>query len=136
MSSLRNRVQLIGHLGANPEMKNFDSGSKQVTMNIATSERYQVNGEWNEDTQWHRLVGWNQVAERAEQQLQKGSYVLIEGKLMHRSYQDAKGEQKYISEVQVQNFVSLDNKSENNKPDTNAEVGSTVNEPEEDDLSI
>lgn len=108
MSNLRNRVQLIGHLGANPEIKNFESGNKSVTMTIATSERYQSNGEWKEETQWHRLVAWNKIAEMAERQLRKGNFILVEGKLTHRSYDGVSGEKKYITEVQVKNFVLLD----------------------------
>lgn len=111
MSTLRNRVQLIGHLGTDPEVKTFDSGSRQVSMTIATNESYQKNGEWKEETQWHRLVAWNRLSERAEQQLQKGSFVLIEGKLSHRSFDNAQGEKKYITEVQVQNFVLLEKKT-------------------------
>ena len=111
MSTLRNNVQLIGHLGADPEVKNFDSGRKQVIMRMATTERFRSNGEWKEDTQWHRVVTWNRTADRAEQQLKKGSFVLAEGKLTHRNYEDANGQKHYISEVQLQNFILLDKKS-------------------------
>lgn len=111
MSTLRNNVQLIGHLGADPEVKNFDSGRKQVVMRIATTERFQSNGEWKEDTQWHRVVTWNRIADRAEQQLKKGSFVLAEGKLTHRNYDDANGQKHYVTEIQLQNFILLDRKS-------------------------
>ena len=111
MSTLRNSVQLIGHLGADPEVKNFDSGRKQVIMRMATTERFRSNGEWKEDTQWHRVVTWNRTADRAEQQLKKGSFVLAEGKLTYRNYEDANGQKHYITEVQLQNFILLDKKS-------------------------
>jgi len=92
-------------------VKNFDSGRKQVIMRMATTERFRSNGEWKEDTQWHRVVTWNRIADRAEQQLKKGSFVLAEGKLTHRNYEDANGQKHYISEVQLQNFILLDKKS-------------------------
>lgn len=126
MSTLRNRVQLIGHLGVDPEVKTFDSGSRQVSMTIATNERYQQNGEWKEETQWHRLVAWNRVAERVEQQLRKGSFVLIEGKLTHRSFDNPQGEKRYITEVQVQNFVPLEKRP--------TDLNSEGSQEESDDL--
>lgn len=131
MSNLRNRVQLIGHLGADPEVKSFDSGKKRAVMNVATSESYKVNNEWKEDTQWHRVVAWGTSAERAEKQLQKGSHVLIEGKLVHRSYEDKQGATKYISEVQVQNFECLDGNRNVNPGTDYAEdpAKSKVNQP-------
>lgn len=110
MSTLRNRVQLIGHLGANPEVKTFNNGSQKATVSIATNESYQQNGEWKEETQWHNLAFWGTMAERAERQLSKGSYVLIEGKLTYNKYEDAKGEMRYFTEIRVQNFILLDKK--------------------------
>src|SRR5690625_3748224 len=113
MSNLRNHVQLIGHLGANPEVKNFDNGGKVANFSLATSESYKVKDEWKEDTQWHRIVAWNRAADRVLDQLQKGSQVLIEGKLVHRSYEDKDGNTQYISEVQIQNFVCLKGRKTN-----------------------
>lgn len=134
MSNLRNKVQLIGHLGADPEVKNFDSGKKNVNIRLATNESYKVNNEWKEETQWHRLVAWDRIADRIEQNLQKGNFVLIEGKLTHRSYEDSKGESKYISQVQVNNFVLLDRKeTENATTGGNKSGKETV---EKDDLPI
>lgn len=118
MSTLRNSVQLIGHLGVDPEVKNFDSGRKQVSMRMATTERYQSNGEWKEDTQWHRVVAWNRIADRAEQYLKKGSFILAEGKLTHRNYEDSNGQKHYITEVQLQNFILLDKKSSGDTSET------------------
>lgn len=110
MNNLRNSVQLIGHLGANPEVKSLSNGSKKASIRVATTEKFQVNGVWKEETQWHNLVAWDHTAERAGQQLQKGSFVLIEGKLVHRTFTTAEGEQKYFTEVQVRNFIALDRK--------------------------
>ena len=110
MSTLRNRVQLVGHLGMDPDVKTLQTGMKLANFRMATREVYFSNGEWKEDTQWHRLTLWGKLAERAETQLKKGSFVMLEGKLEHRSYVDAKGETKYTTEVRVANFILLDKK--------------------------
>ena len=133
MSSLRNKVQLIGHLGTDPVIKIVANDMKIANISIATTERYMSNGEWKDDTQWHRLVMWSKLAERAELILKKGSFVMIEGKLEHRSYVDVKGETKYITEVRVSNFILLDRKtSANADPVVNEQTG----EVEEGPLSM
>lgn len=112
MTNLRNSVQLIGRLGKDPEIRTFDSGSKRASFSIATTESYKnPKGEKVEETQWHNLVIWGKLAEVAGQYLKKGSEVAIEGKLVHRSYETAAGEKKYITEINVNEFVMLGNKS-------------------------
>jgi len=111
MSNSRNHVQLIGHLGADPKMKEFQNGNKSVTLRMATSERYKVKDQWKTDTQWHQIVGWNKIAEQVSHQLKKGAHVLIEGKLIHRNYEDKTGKTRYITEIQLRQFVPfLNNK--------------------------
>ena len=86
MYALKNKVQLIGNLGNNPEVKSLDGGKKVARFNVATSESYRnTKGEKITETQWHTLVAWGKVAEIAEKYLQKGSEVVIEGKLINRS---------------------------------------------------
>lgn len=112
MSTLRNRVQLIGHLGADPEMKTIESGAHVVRMHIATNESYKMaSGEWKEETMWHTVTAWNKLAERIMQQLHKGSYVMIEGKLINRSYNDAAGVKKFYTDVRATNMMLLDKKA-------------------------
>ena len=112
MNTLKNYVQLIGHLGNNPELKIFDSGKKKTSVSLATNEVYKnKQGEQVKTTQWHRLVAWGSTAESMGRFLQKGSEIAIQGKLTHRSYQDAKGETKYITEVVVNEFINLSKKS-------------------------
>lgn len=108
MNTLKNSVQLIGHLGNDPQIKTFDSGKKNASMRIATTDRYFSQNEWVEETQWHNLVMWGTLAEKAQETLIKGSHILIEGKLTHRSYVDAKGENRYFTAVNVNNFILLD----------------------------
>ncbi len=114
MSTLRNHVQLVGHLGADPEVKKFDNGNKLVHLRLATNESFKVKDEWKEKTQWHRLVAWARTADRAVEKLQKGSYVLVQGKLTHRQFEDQQGVTRYITEVSVQNFVPLDHQKKAN----------------------
>ncbi len=110
MSNSRNHVQLIGHLGADPKMKECQNGNKNVTIRIATSEHYKVKNQWKTDTQWHQIVGWNRLAEQASHQLKKGTHVLIEGKLVHRNYEDKTGSTHYVTEIQLRGFVPLQRK--------------------------
>lgn len=107
MASLRNSVQLIGRLGKDPEIRTFESGKKNCTFSIATSETYKnQKGEKVEETQWHNLVMWGRLAGIAGQYLKKGNEVAIEGKLVHRVY-ESKGEKKYITEIVVNDLVML-----------------------------
>lgn len=111
MSNLKNSVQLIGHLGIDPEVKVLESGNKVARFRIATTESYKAkNGNWQEETTWHSIVAWENLADRIEQQLHKGSYILLEGKLSNRNYVDSKGDKKYVYEVRATNFLLLDKK--------------------------
>jgi single-strand DNA-binding protein len=111
MNNLRNKVSLIGNLGANPETKIFESGKKMVKLSLATSENYKnTKGEKVEETHWHNLVAWGKTADIAEKYLQKGSELAIEGKLTYRSYDDKNGEKKYITEIIVNELMMLGKK--------------------------
>src|SRR5690554_513441 len=113
MSTLNNKVQLIGNLGAAPEVKTTESGKTMATLSIATTDRYKdSNGEKQENTQWHRVVAWGKTAEIAEKYLKKGSRIAIEGRLNNRSYDDKNGEKKYIPEVVATELLMLDPKAE------------------------
>jgi len=112
MYALKNKVQLIGNLGANPEVKTLDGGRKLARFNVATSETYRnAKGDKVTDTQWHTLVAWGKVAEIAEKYLKKGSEVAVEGKLINRSYNDKDGNKKYSTEVQVNEVLMLGDKT-------------------------
>ena len=113
MSTLNNKVQLIGNLGAAPEVKTTENGKTMATISIATTDRYKdSNGEKQENTQWHRVVAWGKTAEIAEKYLKKGSRIAIEGRLNNRSYDDKNGEKKYITEVVATELLMLDPKAE------------------------
>ena len=116
MNAIRNKVQLIGNLGNGPEIKNTDNGKKLARFSIATNETYHnVKGEKITETTWHNLVAWGKLADIAEKYLQKGTEIIIEGKLINRSYNDKEGNKKYISEVQVNEMLMLGNKEKAKK---------------------
>lgn len=108
MNALKNKVQLIGNLGQDPEIVTLESGNKLAKFSIATSESYKnAQGEKVEDTQWHNVVAWGKLAEIAENYLLKGKQVAVEGKLIHRSYETKEGEKRYITEVRCNEMLLL-----------------------------
>ncbi len=103
-------MSLIGNLGADPEVRNTQSGQKIVTMSIATSERWkdQRSGETRERTEWHRVVIFNEgLAGIAEKYLQKGAKVLVEGKLSTRKWQDQQGNDRYSTEIVLSPYQGI-----------------------------
>jgi single-strand DNA-binding protein len=109
MSSLRNRVQLIGNLGMDPEVKTYGDGKKLIKFSLATTESFK-NGEGKKitETQWHNILIWGgATGEIAEKYLSKGKEVGIEGKLVHRSYDDKDGNKKYVTEIVVSELLLL-----------------------------
>ncbi len=103
-----NRVTLIGNLGRDPEVRRLESGIAVAKFSVATNESYKdKSGEWQKVTEWHDVVCWRSLAERAESQLKKGSMVYLEGKLTHRKYQDKEGRDRYITEVVAAMFRIL-----------------------------
>ena len=105
MTTLRNRVQLVGNLGMNPEIVSFDSGKKLAKFTVATNETFGTNGNTKTETQWHNVVVWGKQAEIAEKQLKKGSEVALEGRLTYRNYEDKNGVKKYITEIVLSAFI-------------------------------
>jgi len=111
MYALKNKVQLIGNLGSNPEIKTLDGGKKLAKFSIATNESYRnANGEKVTETQWHNLVAWGKLAEIIEKYITKGSEVAVEGKLTYRTYNDKDGVKKYFTEIQVNELLMLGEK--------------------------
>jgi len=104
MSGFLNRVQLIGNLGRNPEVRTTQSGKSVVTLSMATSESWKDDrtGDRIERTEWHRVVIWNEaLGNIAEKYLAKGSKVFIEGKLTTRKWRDESGADRYSTEIHL-----------------------------------
>ena len=107
MNAMKNRVQLIGNVGNEPEIKTLENGNKLVHLTVATKDHYVNNkGEKIEQTEWHRVTAWGKTAEIIEKYVVKGKEVAIEGKLTHRSY-DKNGEKRYVTEVVVSEILLL-----------------------------
>jgi single-strand DNA-binding protein len=108
MNTLKNKVQLIGNLGFDPEVREIASGRKVARLSIATHETYKnAKGESVTDTQWHTVVAWGQTAEQCERLLRKGMPVMLEGRLVHRSYEGKDGNKRYVTEVVMNGFNLL-----------------------------
>ncbi len=111
MNTLRNKVQLIGNLGNDPEIITMDSGKKLAKFSIATNETYKnAQGERVTDTQWHNVIAWGKTADIIESYVTKGKEVAIEGKLTNRSWEDKEGVKRYTTEVVCNELLMLGNK--------------------------
>lgn len=111
MKNLRNSVQLIGRLGQDPEVRTLTSGKKLTTFSLATSDSYKnAKGDRVQDTQWHNIVAWGKVGEIAAEYLAKGEEVALEGKLMHRSYENGNGEKRYVTEINLNELLMIGGK--------------------------
>jgi single-strand DNA-binding protein len=116
MNNLRNRVQLIGNLGQDPEIKTLESGKKVVHFTLATNDSYKNNeGQKVEETTWHNIVAWNGLADRAARYLKKGREIAIDGRLVYRSYEDKKGVTKYVTEIVLNEMLLLRSSTRNSE---------------------
>lgn len=113
MASL-NKVMLIGNLGRDPESRTFPDGGTMTTAQIATTERWKdrQSGEMREATEWHNLVFNGRLAEIAAQYLRKGSQVYIEGSLRTRKWQDKNGQDRYTTEIRVDEMKMLGSRAD------------------------
>lgn len=136
MANSVNKVILVGNLGKDPEVRTLESGTKVVGFSLATSEKYKdkLTGEQRVQTDWHNIVMWRNLAEIAEKYLRKGMQIYVEGKLRTRSWQDKDGNNRYTTEVVVENMVMM-SRSNN---DSNASVSNSPenhsNGPGENDV--
>jgi single-strand DNA-binding protein len=97
---MHNKVQLIGNLGKDPELRYTPSGAAVATFPLATSEkRKNKDGEVVEKTEWHKIVTWRLLAEHCHDYLLKGRLVFVEGKIQTRSYEDRDGNKRYVTEI-------------------------------------
>lgn len=100
-----NKVTLIGNLGADPEVMTFENGVKKASLRIATTESYKgKDGNWVDETEWHNVVLWRFLAER---NLVKGDTIYLEGKLKTRSWEDDKGQKRYVTEIFGSKIIKL-----------------------------
>lgn len=108
MNALRNKVQLIGHVGQEPEIKILDGGKKLAKLTLATNEvYYNERKEKVTDTQWHNLTAWGKIAEIIESFVIKGKEIMIEGKLTYRNWEDKNGEKRNSTEIVINELILL-----------------------------
>ncbi|HOY16773.1 MAG TPA: single-stranded DNA-binding protein [Haliscomenobacter sp.] len=107
-----NRVILIGNLGKDPEVRSLENGAMVAKFSLATGESYRdKEGNWQEQTEWHDIIVWRAVAERAEKSLKKGMTIYLEGKLTHRTWQDKDGNNRKTTEIVADYFRIVKNSS-------------------------
>lgn len=148
-----NKVIIVGNLGQDPEIRTTPQGTPVGTINVATSDSYKdKNGEWQENTEWHRITLWDYMADTAGKYLHKGSKVYIEGKLQTKSY-EKDGITRYVTEIRAVQLVLLDSNpnsssggggnydnSNNNynqnqsKPEKKANESDFITEEDDDDI--
>lgn len=104
-----NKVIIIGNLGREPEVRNTQGGGSVATLNVATAERVKdKDGNWQNHTEWHRCVAFGKTAENAQRYLKKGSKVFIEGRIRTNKWKDKDGQDRYTTEILVDNLRFLD----------------------------
>ncbi len=130
-----NKVQIIGNLGADPELRYTSTGMAVATFNVATNERAKIpnTDEWQDKTEWHRVVAWGKLAEIAGEYLSKGRQVYIEGRLQTRTWDDQNGIKRYTTEVVARDLILLgargDASSQSQYPPHPADTYETSSDP-------
>lgn len=105
---MMNRVTLIGRLGKDPEKRVLESGAPYVRFSLATDESYKdAQGNWQDQTEWHNVIMWRDMADRAERQLKQGYLIYVEGKLTYRSWKDQEGHEHHITEIRANSYRLL-----------------------------
>ena len=108
MNSLRNRVNLIGQLGQDPETKDLSNGKKVTHFTIATNDEFKNSeGQKIKQTTWHNIVAWNGLGDLSGKYLKKGSQVAVEGRIVYRSYEDKNGVTRYVTEVVIHDLLFI-----------------------------
>jgi single-strand DNA-binding protein len=106
-----NKITLIGNLGKDPEIRTLENGTKVGTFSLATNENYRDKNEnWQTLTEWHNIVVWRYLAEKAEREFKKGGLVYVEGKMTYRKYKDKDGVERTIAEIVASTVQSLERK--------------------------
>jgi len=144
MARSLNRAEIIGNVGVEPELRTTPQGNSVCTLKIATSESYRDKNtnDWKEDTEWHRVVFWDNLAEQAAKNLNVGSKIYVEGKIRTRKYDDREGITRFITEIVASKLIILDPKTQKSnyndntsQSDSSQNIKSTNSSSLEDDFS-
>ncbi|NLX40302.1 MAG: single-stranded DNA-binding protein [Bacteroidales bacterium] len=129
-----NKVLLIGNVGRDPEIRHLEGGASVASFSLATTERYKDrNGETREITEWHNIVAWRQLADLASRFIKKGSQIYVEGRIRSRSWDDANGQKRYITEI-LADSIQLLGRRDDTLPRDGA-WDESVNAPKQTDSS-
>ena len=116
MNTLRNNIKLIGRLGQDPELRSLEKGNKMATFSLATGDSYtDKEGNRKEQTEWHNIIAWGNLAERCEKYLKKGKEVAIDGRLTYRNWEDKNGVKHTSAEVVANDLLFVGTKPEDKK---------------------
>lgn len=134
MSRSLNKVQLIGNLGQDPEVRSTSSGSRVANLSLATSRRWKgQGGDMQEKTEWHRLVLWNsnfsKLADIAERYCKKGDQIYVEGSIEYRTWQDREGQTRYSTEINVREMILLGGRGGSSDEDAPARATAAATAP-------
>lgn len=111
-----NKITLIGRVGGEPETKRLESGAVVTRFSLATSDSYKdKEGNFQESTEWHNIVAWRDLAERAEKSLKKGTLLYVEGKVTYRKYNDKEGVEKTVTDIVANSFRPLEKRESSDK---------------------
>ena len=104
--NLRNRVQLIGNLGSQPQVKEFENGKKLARFSLATTDVYKKDGKYVRDTQWHNVVAWNRTVDvLLDREISTGSEVIVIGSVMSGKFIDRNGNERIVSEITADSIM-------------------------------
>jgi single-strand DNA-binding protein len=134
-----NKVQLIGNLGADPEVRSTNNGSRVATLSVATSRQWTgKGGDKQEKTEWHRVILWNsnysKLADIAEKYCKKGDKVYVEGEIEYRTWQDREGQTRYTTEIRGRELILLGGRGGSGEDSyTSSKVGAAASAPKKDE---
>lgn len=115
MNHYTNNVQLMGHIGKDPEVFQLTSGRTLVKFSLATNESYKdKDGSWQENTQWHRITAWGKTAEKVADELNRGAHIMLRGKLNNSDWVDKDGQKRYSTDVIMSSFLRIAKEKETN----------------------
>lgn len=123
-----NRVELIGNLTRDPELRFTPNGAAVCTFGLATNRTFVTDGEKREEVDFHRLVAWNKLAELCNQLLKKGTKVFVSGRLQTRSWEGQDGQQRQTTEIVVEDMIILSPKSTVEQPAVSEDLNIDINE--------
>lgn len=131
-----NKVILIGRLGSDPEVRYTPSGAAVANFNVATNRGYKdKEGNWKDETDWHRIVVWNRTAEFCKEYVKKGYRVYVEGRLQTRSWEDQSGQKRFTTEVVALDVQLLESQQQNSASAGNTGAPMEMEPPSDMEIS-